>query len=89
MVNHHDENSRRTPERKPVQPIQEEDERGLRNNEEACQVVCRFLLQEYEEGKQKDLESENEASEGVEGQDQDLKVKVEEILTITKEMNRV
>ena len=37
------------------------------------------LLQEYEEGKQRDLESENKPNEGVEEKDQELKVKVEEI----------
>ena len=40
------------------------------------------LLQEYEEGKQKVLESENEANKG-----QELKVNVQEIFTLVKEMN--
>ena len=35
-----------------------------------------------------DLESENEANEEVEGKDQELKIKIEEILTLMKEMNR-
>ena len=63
--------------------------------EELCEMMKKKhgkefadLLQEYEEGKQKDLGSENEASEEVEGKDQELKVKVEEILTLMKEMNR-
>ena len=35
-----------------------------------------------------DLESENEANEEVEGKDQELKIKIEEIITLMKEMNR-
>ena len=46
------------------------------------------LLQECEEGKQSNPESENEANEEIEGKDQGLKMKVEEILTLLKEMNR-
>ena len=46
------------------------------------------LLQEYEGGKQRDLESENDANEGVEEKDQALKIKIEEILTLMKEVNR-
>ena len=52
VENHHDENSTRPTGRKPVQRIQEEEGR---------------TLQEYEEGTQRDLESENEANEEVEG----------------------
>ena len=50
--------------------------------------IFSVLSQKKKEGKQRDLESENEANEGVEGKDQELKVKVEEILTLVKEMNR-
>ena len=83
MENHHDENSRRLTDRKPVQRIQEEEGRTLRTDEEeACQGVWQCVA-----GKQRDLESENEPNEGVEGKDQELKVKVEEILTLMKEMN--
>ena len=46
------------------------------------------LLQEYEEGKERDLESENEANAEVEGRNQGLKIKIEEIVTLMKEMNR-
>ena len=48
--------------------------------EELCEMmkkkhakVYANLLQEYEEGKQRDLESENEANEEVEGKDQEFK----------------
>ena len=46
------------------------------------------LLQEYEEGRQRDPESENEANEELEVKGPELKIKIEEILTIMKEMNR-
>ena len=43
VENHHDDNSRRPADRKPVQRIQE-DGRTLRNDEEeACQGVCQFV----------------------------------------------
>ena len=45
------------------------------------------LSQEYEEGKQRDMELENESNEEVEGKDQGLKTKIEEILTFMKEMD--
>ena len=63
--------------------------------EELCEMMKKKhakeygdLLQEYEEGKHMYLESENEASEGVEVKDHELKVKVEETLSLMKEMNR-
>ena len=79
MKNHHD-GIRRT--RKSFQWIQEEDRGTLRvDEEEACTEYAK-LLQEYEEGKQRDSESENEANEEVEAKDQGLKIKIEEILPL-------
>ena len=46
------------------------------------------LLQECEEGKQRDLGSQNEANEEVDAKDQGLKITIEEILTFMTEMNR-
>ena len=46
------------------------------------------LLQKFEERRQRDPESENEASEEVEEEDQELNIKMEEILTLKKETNR-
>ena len=63
--------------------------------EELCEMMKKKhakeyanLLQGYEEGRQRDLESENEANEEVEGKDQELKIKIEEILTLMREMHR-
>ena len=63
--------------------------------EELCEMMKKKhakeyadLLQECEEGKQRDQESEKEPNDGVEWKDQELKVKVEEILTFMKEMSR-
>ena len=49
MKNHHDENSGRPTDRKPVQRIQKEDGRTLRNDEEEHAKEYADLLQEYEE----------------------------------------
>ena len=46
------------------------------------------LMKEYEEVKDSDLESENETKKGDEGKEQVLKNKVEEILTLVKEMSK-
>ena len=46
------------------------------------------LLKEYEEGRQRDQEPEIVANKEVEVKDQGLKIKIEEILTLVKEMNR-
>ena len=63
--------------------------------EELCEMMKKKhvmeyakLLKEYEEVKQRDLESENEADKEVDGKDQEWKVKFEEILTLMKEMSR-
>ena len=86
MEDHHDENSRRT--RKSFQWIQEEDRGTLRNDEEgACHGVCQVATGE-EEGKQRDVESESEANEEVEAKHQGLKIKIEEMLALMKEMHR-
>ena len=60
-----------------------------KKTEELCELMkkkhameCAKLLQEYEEGKQRDPESENEANEEVEARDQGLKIKIEEILPL-------
>ena len=60
-----------------------------KKTEELCEMMKKKkhamehakLLQEYEEGQQRDPESENEVNEEVEGKDQELKIKIEGILT--------
>ena len=63
--------------------------------EKLCEVMKKRHAMEYaklskecEEVKQRDLESENETNEQVEGKDQEWKIKFEEILTLMKEMSR-
>ena len=73
--------------RKSVQRVQE-DGRTREIMKKKHAMECAKTLQEYEEGMQRDLESENEANGEVEGKDQGLKIKIEEILTLLKEMNR-
>ena len=60
-----------------------------KKTEELCELMKKKhateyakLLQEYEEGKQRDLESENEANEEVEAKDQGVKIMIEEILPL-------
>ena len=59
-----------------------------KKTEEVCEMMKKHameyakLLQEYEEGQQRDLESENEANDEVEAKDHGLKIKIEEILTL-------
>ena len=75
LKNHHDENSRRTT--KSFQWIQEEDRGGMPS--------CYRSVKKGSKGTQN---QKNKANEDVEGKDQGLNMKIEEILTLMKEMNR-
>ena len=72
--------------RKTVQRIKEEDGRTLWDDEEeACQRVCRRLAGVR---RRKVMGIWNKTDGSVEEKDEELKLKIEEILTLMKEMNR-